>query len=264
MKLHQILSPSFRTILMQLQQESFTLYHPASMVQRSSSICSQFCQALVSCRYLSFEQMLHAAYRYRLGASTKGGVIFWQIDHEGMPHDGKVMYYGPDCHRCKQQNPTWVSALLNQRNRQSKTEHESFHCLFGLHLLRSEQLALGFAAWIVQEVKSEALMTVAIVEAEKTAVILSEHYPQYIWLASGGLYELKADKFRPLRGRKVVLFPDTDPDGKAYRYWYQAAQEVMASPFWEGSPPIRVSTILEQHATPAQKAAKIDLIDFLF
>ena len=40
--------------------------------------------------------------------------------------------------------------------------------------------------------------------------------------------------------------------------------EVMDSPFWEGSPPIRVSTILEQHATPAQKAAKIDLIDFLF
>ena len=73
MKLHQILSPSFRSILAQLQQEPFTLYHPASMVQRSSSICSQFCQALVSCGYLSFEQMLHAAYRYRLGASAKGG-----------------------------------------------------------------------------------------------------------------------------------------------------------------------------------------------
>ncbi len=38
----------------------------------------------------------------------------------------------------------------------------------------------------------------------------------------------------------------------------------MASPFWEGSPPIRVSGLLEQHATPAQKAAKIDLVDYLF
>ena len=38
----------------------------------------------------------------------------------------------------------------------------------------------------------------------------------------------------------------------------------MASPFWEGSPPIRVSGLLEQQATPAQKAAKIDLVDFLF
>ena len=104
MKLHQILSPSFRSILAQLQQEPFTLYHPASMVQRSSSICSQFCQALVGCGYLSFEQMLHAACRYLLGGSKNGGVIFWQIDHEGKPHDGKVMYYGLDCHRCKQQN----------------------------------------------------------------------------------------------------------------------------------------------------------------
>ena len=136
MKLHQILSPSFRSILAQLQQEPFTLYHPASMVQRSSSICSQFCQALVGCGYLSFEQMLHAAYRYRLGASTKGGVIFWQIDHEGNLHDGKVMYYNSDCHRNKRQNPTWVSALLNQRYHLPKTEHESFHCLFGLHLIR--------------------------------------------------------------------------------------------------------------------------------
>jgi hypothetical protein len=83
----------------------------------------------------------------------------------------------------------------------------------------------------------------AIVEAEKTAIILSEHYPQYVWLAAGGLYELHTDKFKPLRGRRIVLFPDTDPDGKAYRYWYQTAQEVMDSPFWEGSPPIRVSTI---------------------
>ena len=83
-------------------------------------------------------------------------------------------------------------------------------------------------------------------------------------MAAGGLYELKVDKFRPLRGHRIILFPDTDPDGLAYRYWYQTAQEVMASPFWEGSPPIRVSGLLEQHATPAQKAAKIDLVDYLF
>ena len=249
-KFNQILLPSFKEIIRRQQQEWFHLYHPASMVQRSWTVNTRFCQALVGCGYLNYEQMLHAAWRYLLGGSKKGGVIFWQIDHEGKPHDGKVMYYGPDCHRCKQANqrPTWVSALLNQRNRQKKTEHESFHCLFGLHLLIGAPVAT----------------TVAIVEAEKTAVILSEHYPQYIWLASGGLYELKADKFRPLRGRKIVLFPDTDPDGKTFRYWYQTAQEVMASPFWEGSPPIRVSTILEQHATPAQKAAKIDLIDYLF
>ena len=186
MKLHQILSPSFRSILAQLQQESFTLYHPASMVQRSSSICSQFCKALVSCGYLSFEQMLHAACRYRLGASAKGGVIFWQIDHEGSLHDGKVMYYNPDCHRNKRQNPTWVSALLNRRHHLPKTEHESFHSLFGLHLIRGCQDA------------------VAIVEAEKTAVILSEHYPQSPQRAQ----DHPLPRYRPRRPGLSLLVPD--------------------------------------------------------
>ena len=37
---------------------------------------------------------------------------------------------------------------------------------------------------------------IAIVEAEKTAVILSAHYPQYIWLASGGQGEVQAEKER--------------------------------------------------------------------
>ena len=248
MKLHQILSPSFRAMREALYQESFTLYHPASMVQQSWSVDSQFCRALVNCGYLTFEQMLHAAYRYRLGASRSGRVIFWQIDNEGTPHDGKIVCYEPNCHRSKKddEKPTWVKTLLRYRNREQKSDYELPHCLFGLHLLR------------------ESVRDVAIVEAEKTAVIMSEHFPQYIWLASGGLGELQDFKFRPLRGRKVVLFPDTDTDGTAFSTWHRIAQEVMASPFWEGSPPIRVSSLLEQMATPAQKAAKIDLVEFLF
>ncbi len=70
--------------------------------------------------------------------------------------------------------------------------------------------------------------------------------------------------FQPLRHCRVTLFPDTDPDGTAYRRWYDVAQEVMASVIWEDSYPIRVSPLLEQHATPEQKARKIDLVDFLF
>ena len=104
---------------------------------------------------------------------------------------------------------------------------------------------------------------IAIVEAEKSAFILSEIYPQYIWLASGGMGEVQPEKFRPLRGRRVVMFPDTDPEGIAFRRWSEAADEVMRSVFWEDSPPICVSPLLELHATPEQKARKIDLVDFL-
>ena len=253
MKLNEVFCHTFKAIRKRLYEESFTLYHPRSMVNSSLSIQSQFCQAILNMGYLTFEQLLDAVCRYRLGASKSGGVIFWQVDHEGRIHDGKIMYYLPDCHRNKKHNPTWVSHLLAKREGQTKGQYTTSHCLFGLHQIYGE----GFT------VKDERL-NVAIVEAEKSAVILSEHYPLYIWLAAGGLGELQVNKFRPLRGRKVVLFPDTDPEGKTFASWHQRAQEVMAEPFWEDSPPIRVSPVLELHATPEQKQRKIDLIDFLF
>ena len=223
---------------------------------RCLSMDSQFCEAVVSCGYLTQEQMLHAACHYRLGASRQGGVIFWQIDQEGRVRDGKVMYYLSDCHRNKAHKPTWVSYLLRRRDPFPNAAHETSHCFFGEHLISEKR-----------KVKSEKCnphcCTVAVVEAEKTAVILSELYPQYIWLASGGLGEVQPDKFRALRGCKVILFPDTDPDGIAYSRWSNTAEEVMRSVFWEGSPPIRVSRILEDHATEEQKRRKIDLVDFI-
>ena len=271
--------------------------HPTEWLWRQClSIRSQFCETVVAAGYLSWEQMVSAACRYRLGASRLGGVIFWQIDQEERVHDGKVMYYRPDCHRDKGRNPTWVSALLRRRNPFPDSPHETSHCFFGAHLISplNERLfrppltppnSGGETAIAVMEGsrypqgKNSAdehftplhhregqggRSPIAVVEAEKTAVILSERYPQYVWLAAGGLGEVQVDKFRPLRGHKVIMFPDTDPEGVAYKRWCEAAERVMQQPFWEDSPPIRVSNVLERHALPEQKARKIDLVDFLF
>ena len=79
-------------------------------------------------------------------------------------------------------------------------------------------------------------------------------------MASGGLSMLNAAKLYPLREHKVVLFPDTDTDGKTYKAWQaiaEAAQENLKYP-------IRVSDILERSATAEQKEEKIDLVDYLF
>ncbi len=224
-----------------------TSYHQV-IWRKSLTINSSFCRALVQSGYLSWQQMVDAVCRYRLGGTRSGRVIFWQIDNDERICDGKVMSYGPDCHRRKEKEytPTWVSALLTKRHGGKQESDMVRHCLFGLHLL-----------------KDRDLQPVAVVEAEKTAVILSAYYPQYVWLATGGLFEVQPEKFRPLKGRKVILFPDADPDGKAYAYWYEAAQLVMAQPYWEDSPPIRVSALLEQHATPEQKRRKIDLVEFI-
>ena len=243
-EIKEIVSPSFND----LYKDAKRHHQSAYLWKNCLSIRSQFCEAVVTVGFLTWEQMVSAACRYRLGCTRQGGVIFWQIDQEERVRDGKVMYYGPDCHRLKDKahHPTWVSAFLRQRDPFPNAPHQTSHCFFGTHLLR---VAGG---------------AVAVVEAEKTAVILSEVYPQFVWLAAGGLGEVQVDKFRPLRGHKVILFPDTDPDGIAFKRWSEAATAVMQQPFWEDSPPIRVSSILELRASPAQKARKIDLVDFIF
>lgn len=184
--------------------------------------------------------MLRAADRYHLGRSHDGGVIFWQIDQKGVVRDGKIMYYREDCHRDKARNPSWVSARMKAYYGYDG-DLPVERCLFGLHLLHSAA-------------------TVAVVEAEKTAVIMSERYPQYLWLASGGLSMLTAEKLLPLRDQRVILFPDTDLDGKAFAHWQQIAREASRHTLF----PVYVSPLLERHATSEQKAAKIDIIDFLF
>ena len=217
------------------------------MWQRRLSCESPFCKALVANGYLTEEQMRRAAHRYRLGMSRDGGVIFWQIDEHDVLHDGKIMYYRQDCHRDHDRKPTWVNYLL-KRSGQLPQDFKGEHCLFGLHLL-SEKC----------RVKSEKFAT-AVVESEKTAVIMSEVKPEYIWLATGGKTELNVAKLKPLAGRKVILFPDTDETGDTYRGWFEvaeAATDVFGHPF-------TVSSILEQRATKAQKAAKIDIVDMLF
>lgn len=219
--------------------------------QQRLGTASEFCRAVVSNGYLSETQMQRAAQRYRLGASRDGGVIFWQIDEFDQLRDGKIMHYRPDCHRDHDHKPTWTAYLLRKHGQLPK-DWNNDHCLFGLHQL-SEEL-------IVKSEEFATARTIAVVEAEKTAVIMSEVKPEYIWLATGGKTELNVAKLRPLEGRRIILFPDTDADGQSYRDWYDVA-EAASDVFGH---PVTVSSLLEQRATPAQKAAKIDLVDLLF
>ena len=247
MKLKEILSPSFNRI-----RRPAAASRPLWAERLSAK--SSFCRAVVQSGLLTQRQMVHAALSYRLGRSRDDAVIYWQIDHLGVTHDGKLMWYGPDCHRLKHRNATWVSHLLKRHYGVPDDIYQSVHCFFGQHLLRSEK----------SKVKSEKVRAVAIVEAEKSAIILSEIYPQYIWLAAGGMGELQPYKFAPLHRHKVVLFPDTDPKSIAFTQWYKVAQEVMGAFFWPPDNPIRVSPYLEQHASPEQKQRKIDLVDYIF
>ena len=212
-----------------------------SLVTQSLSVKSTFCQSLVSTGYLTEQQMLHAADRYQLGLSKDGGVVFWEIDDNDVVHNGKIMFYQSNCHRNKSHTPTWVAAKLKKSGALPQNA-DNPHCLFGLHLL------------------TPSSTPIAIVESEKSAIILSELFLDYTWLASGGKTMLNASLFAPLGDRRIILFPDTDETGETFRLWQGIAQE--ATKLYKSR--IHVSNLLELKATPAQKSAKIDIVDFLY
>lgn len=265
---------------------------PSDIVTKCLSLNSEFCKSVVSSGYLSKGQLHRAAARYRLGATKDGGVIFWQIDDHQQVHTGKIMYYQPDCHRDKQHHPTWVHCLMKD---QLPPNYEFHPCLFGLHLLSNTDLSdntdnsrtntdsLRSRVWrcessdlpdnkfsnslilennkSVQCVKS-VVPKIAIVESEKSAVILSEKFPDFVWLSCGGLQSFRPELLSPLVNYKVIIFPDTDPTGDAFRQWSQVAIE--AQRLYKFRYPLRVSPLLESHATPEQKQRKIDLVDYLY
>ena len=300
MKLKDCITYSFKDALALAKAKSaekashyLVLHHDDStkpLWQQHLCTNSHFCRTVVANGYLTEQQMQRAALRYRLGMARDGGVIFWQIDHAEHIYDGKIMYYQDNCHRDHNHNPTWVSAELKHFYLGDDFPYDclpnSSHCLFGTHLLRHTEItettdinSFDSSDSCVPSVASEQsssacsenlsvssapsvfnLKPVAVVEAEKTAIICSERYPSFIWLAPGGLEALKPEVMFPLRDRKVILFPDTDETGETYKKWYaiaQSAQRLLGRPIY-------VSSFLELNATPDQKRRKIDLADFLF
>lgn len=219
---------------------------PSNLVTQSLSVNSGFCKSIVSSGYLTEQQLHHAAQRYRLGASHDGSVIFWEIDDQNRVHNGKLMHYLPDCHRDKSRSPTWMAAEL-KKSGTLPPDFENPHCLFGLHLTSDI---------------SHQTSTVCIVESEKTAVICSELYSSALWLSCGGLQMFKPQLLEPLVQHRIIIFPDTDEKGEAFRLWSEIV--LQAQRLYKFRYPLRVSPLLELQASEDQKKRKIDIVDFLF
>ena len=75
--------------------------------------------------------------------------------------------------------------------------------------------------------------------------------PQYLWLATGGKSQFN-NRLTSLKGRKIIAFPDID----AYHDWLRRTADF---PHLD----LKVSDLLEKHATPEARAAHIDLADWL-
>lgn len=92
---------------------------------------------------------------------------------------------------------------------------------------------------------------VAKVEAEKTAVICSAVFPEFLLMATGGLSQFN-DRLNVLRGRKVVAFPDLG----GYDKW---VAKVRNYPMLY----ITVSDYLERNATDEMRDMGANLADWV-
>lgn len=175
---------------------------------------------------------------YHIGTSKHWpcATVFWQIDQQGNIRSGKIMLYNPDTGRRVKElynHISWVHTALKL------PDFNLNQCFFGEHLLNTDNSK-----------------PVAIVESEKTAVIASVYFPQFIWLAVGSLSNLSAERCKCLSYRKVLLFPDLNGFDK----WSAKAKEISHS-----IPGLRfeVSDLLEQKAMESDKSKGLDLADFL-
>ena len=146
---------------------------------------------------------------YCVGGWRDGRVVFWGIDHEGVPRAAKLMRYVEDGHRDKTQHPGWIynqpgtydenrNYIKGPKDILDPDNHTILKPLFGAHLLKRYPDAI-----------------VNIVESEKTALIMANFYGQLdrqLWIACGGLKHLHLDSMQPLidMGRTVWLWPDKD------------------------------------------------------
>ncbi len=176
--------------------------------------------------------------RYHIGSSDHwpGATIFWQIDLHGRIRAGKVMLYELlTGKRVKEpfNHVTWVHCIekLNPFNLKQ--------CLFGEHLLNQHPDK-----------------PIAITESEKTAVIASGIFPEFIWMATGQKNGLSIQKMLILARHRVILFPDLG----VYEKWQAKAREIKLR-----IPTISIATnnLIEITATNGEIEKGLDLADYL-
>lgn len=185
-----------------------------------------FFQPFIQSGMLSAEQMHRAAERYYLGKTRSGKTMFWMIDDMMQPLDARI-------------GDTWLSKLLKRR--EPLLEYWPVkHCLFGEHLLIHQN-------------------NVSIVESEQSAVILSELFPESIWLAYVYTANLTPQLMAPLQGRHVTIYPRTDPCMNTYVFFLDYAEHVRK----HYDINLRIDSTLEYNATPEQKEQCIDILEFI-
>lgn len=167
---------------------------PFSLIHRSESTSNSLMRYLAKSFPQSGLEMVTKM--YHLGSTRKGEIIYPQIDAQGRCRTGKVMAYGEDGHRIKRSEcdaVDWLHARLMRQQGKAASDYHLRQCLFGEHLLTKYPYRIA-----------------CLTEGEKSAVIASLFFPQFVWVSCGGKFGLKPETCKSLAGRDVIVYADAD------------------------------------------------------
>jgi hypothetical protein len=181
--------------------------------------------------YFDAKQVGKVLEAYHVGTSKhwEGANIFWQIDNKNKVRTGKIMLYNEvSGKRIKEPYNciNWVHSVLKLKDYNLK------QCLFGLH-----------------RINIDLSKPIAIVESEKTAIILSIEAPDFLWLATGSKSNLKEELLKPIKNRKIILHPDKGE----FKDWQKVVIQLKAKGY-----KIAISDLLEQ----MEQKQGFDLADY--
>jgi len=135
--------------------------------------------------------------KYKL-ATFLGGEVIFPYYFDGEIRTGKIMKYDDDLHR--KGYPIWL-------HKYGKYGYKSLNGVVHYPYVDPEgNYVTPFFGWDV--IKDNKHKAIAVVEAEKTAVICSIVFPEFNWIATGGLQFLQPYKFFFYSSNKWLYFPD--------------------------------------------------------
>lgn len=187
------------------------------------------------CQLFGVKKTKQVFHLYRVGTSKKwgGATLFWQINSKGQIGQGKIMVFNQsNGKRVKHPKPL-ISSVHAQLNKQDQKPE---YCYFGEHLIN-------------QYTKKP----IAIVESEKTALIMTIIQAECLWIASGSLSNLSNKRMQHYLNRTIILYPDLG----AYDKWQEKAIKLNKL-----GHTIKVSTLLEDKASEQDKNEGFDIADY--
>ncbi|SHI71256.1 DUF6371 domain-containing protein [Flavobacterium terrae] len=188
-------------------------------------------------KHFAKDEVENCIAKYNIGTSKhwEGATVFWQINQTQKVHTGKIILFDENTgKRVKIPFPhiNWVHKKIN------KDKFNLKQCLFGLHLVKTR------VANLLQT-------SIAIVESEKTAIIMSLFIPEYLWMATGSKQNLKLQLLEPIKKENIVVYPDKGE----FADWNKKVIELQKQGF-----KIKCSSIVEN----SEFETGIDLADIYF